>query len=73
MADKIASEYKATQTHNCPHLHSDWLHRVSHSHIFSTVRDDDLLLGLAVFGSLSLQKNHSETTTFHIVLCYKNY
>lgn len=26
-----------------------------HSCIFSTVRDDDLLLGLAVFGSLSLE------------------
>ena len=26
-----------------------------HSCIFSTVRDDDLLLGLALFGSLSLE------------------
>lgn len=46
------------ESHSQKHTAStDKLQEYTHFHscVFSTVRDDDLLLGLAVFGSLSLE------------------
>lgn len=51
----MLAEYEG---HSQKHTAStDTLQEYSHFHscVFSTVRDEDLLLGLAVFGSLSLE------------------